>query len=70
MADSETTTIRLDNDIRHNSVLYPAGSKVTVPKASADDISRMDHDFNVYKDNLHKRQDVKVDAGEINVGSQ
>lgn len=70
MADSETTTIRLDNDITHNSVRYKAGSKVTVPKASADDISRIDAEHNAYLRDLMRRKDVTVNAGEVNVGSQ
>lgn len=71
MADSETTTIRLDNDITVNNQTFKAGAKVEVPKNQADDLSRMDHEYNVYKDNLNKKQTFQTKVGStIVVGSQ
>lgn len=69
MADSDTTTIRLDNDVRVNGRLFKAGQKVVVPKDQADDISRMDFEHNQYKDGLNKKREFIQDAGTMAVGS-
>lgn len=68
MADNETTTVNLTNDITVNGVTYKAGQKVEVPKSSADDIARMDHEHQQYKDTLMKKQTYEVNAGTIAAG--
>jgi hypothetical protein len=69
MADNETISIRLDNELTVNGIKYLPGNKVVVPKEQADDLSRMDSDFNKYKDNLHRKNVYEKDAGSMSVGS-
>lgn len=69
MADTnETTTINLTNDITVNGRTYKAGERVVVPKASADDLARMDHEHNKYKDSLMKKRVFETNSGSIAAG--
>lgn len=56
MSEQDTTNMRLDNEITVNGVTYPSGSNVKVPKNQADDLARMDHDFNEYEKGLTKKR--------------
>ena len=64
----QTTTMNLSTDIVVNGVKYKAGRGVTVPKAQADDLSRMDYEHQQYKDGLMKKHSYEVDAGTIAAG--
>lgn len=68
MAESETTTVNLHNDITVNGITYKKGQSVKVPKKQADDISRMDYEHEQYKANLHKKNTYEVNGGSIAVG--
>jgi hypothetical protein len=65
---STTQTITLHNDITVNGKTYPAGQGVSVPKAQADDIARMDYEHQKYKETLHTKRTFNVDSGTIAVG--
>lgn len=68
MADQETTTMHLTNDITVNGRKYSAGERVVVPKNQADDLARMDHEHQAYKDSLMKKRTYEVDGGTIAAG--
>jgi hypothetical protein len=55
MATEETTTMNLQNNIKVNGVTYTRGMKVTVPKAQADDIARIDYEAVQAQMNLVKQ---------------
>lgn len=70
MATQETTTIaHLQNDVTINAIKYRAGKNVIVPKESADDILRMDADYQQYERDLMKKRTSNVDAGTFSVGN-
>lgn len=69
MSDTDTTTITLQHEITHNRVKYKPGMRVVVPKASAEDILRMDYDYQQYLNGLHTKHTYEVDSGTIAVGS-
>lgn len=69
MADtSDTIKMNLTNDITVNGVKFKAGHNVEVPKAQADDLARMDHDYNKYEKGLNQKHTYTVDAGTIAMG--
>lgn len=65
---SETVKVNLVNPITVNGVTYPAGNGVEVPRAQAEDISRMDYEHQQYKDGLHKKRVYETNAGTMAVG--
>lgn len=69
MADSEKTTMNLQNEVTVNGVKYPAGSRVEVPKAQADDIARIDYDNTKLQQSYNKKQVYEQNAGSFAVGS-
>jgi hypothetical protein len=70
MATQETTTIpELSNDVTINGIKYHAGKNVIVPKESADDIIRIDKDFQQYERNLLVKRTSNVDSGTFSVGN-
>lgn len=69
MSDTDTTTITLHHEITHNMKKYKPGMRVVVPKASAEDILRMDYDYQQYLNGLQKKHVYEVDAGTMSVGS-
>lgn len=69
MTDTDTTTITLHNEITHNRTKYKPGQRVVVPKVSAEDILRMDHDYIQYLNGLQKKHVYEVNAGVMSVGS-
>lgn len=48
----DTTTMRLGNKVTVNGVTYHPGLKVTVPKAQAEDLERIDWEAQESKNNL------------------
>jgi hypothetical protein len=48
----DTTTMRLGNAVTVNGVRYNPGLKVTVPKAQAEDLERIDYEAQESKNNL------------------
>lgn len=69
-ATNEETTMNLSNDITINGRTYKAGQKVAVPKAQAEDVARMDYDYQQYEKNLHIKRTSEVNAGTIAVGGE
>lgn len=67
--NEETTTIDLQNDVTLNGIKYSAGTGVKVPKASAEDLKRMDEDYQQYERNLLVRRTSNVDGGTFSVGN-
>lgn len=67
--NEETTTIDLQNDVTLNGIKYLAGTGVKVPKASAEDIKRIDEDYQQYERNLLVRRTSNVDGGTFSVGN-
>lgn len=71
MATQETTTIpELSTDVTINGIKYQAGKNVIVPKESADDILRIDKDFQQYERDLMVKRTSNVDAGSFAVGGE
>jgi hypothetical protein len=69
MATQETTTIpELTTDVTINGIKYQAGKNVIVPKESADDIIRINKDFQQYERDLMVKRTSNVDAGSFAVG--
>lgn len=62
----DTTTMNLQNNITVNGKTYPRGMRVTVPKASADDIARIDYDAVQQQMNLVKQPSTYVAPEGIN----
>ena len=69
-ANNDETTINLQNDITINGRTFKAGQKVAVPKEQADDVARMDYDYQQYEKNLHIKRTSEVNAGSIAVGGE
>lgn len=67
--NEETTTIDLQNDVTLNGIKYLAGKGVKVPKASAEDIKRIDEDYQQYERNLLVKRTSNVDSGTFSVGN-
>ena len=69
MATNEETTIELQNDVTINGIKYPAGKAVKVPKEAADDIKRIDADYQQYERNLLVKRTSNVDSGTFSVAN-
>lgn len=65
---SASTTVNLQNDVTINGVTYKRGQKVEVPKHQAEDISRIDYEHSQYKENLHRKRTMEINAGTIAAG--
>ncbi len=73
MADTITTptaskTVVLEHDIRVNGVLYNAGRQ-DVPKEVAEDLERINRDYNQQLINLHKKNVFERNMGSMAAGS-
>lgn len=65
---SETVKVNLQSDVQVNGVTYKKGQGVEVPRAQAEDISRIDYDHTQYKGKLNTKQTYETNAGTMAVG--
>lgn len=69
MADaSASKTVHLDHDISVNGVKYTAGRQ-EVPSAVAEDLERMNRDYNNQLLNLHKKNVYERNMGSLAAGT-